>query len=171
MKKVFYILFSLFVLSSCEVSYLDDRAYEPAKIVAVKIDNALYTIANTGTQEAKVVLKPGINLTALKTEILVANGELLNFENGVPHDLSKPIDIQIKGKDGATSTWKLIVQSPPLLVSLDVVGLPLSKDKINFGKTTIIVQVPVGTDITNLAVSYGFLNGTMTNFVNGTPKN
>lgn len=170
MKKAFYILFSLFILSSCEVSYRDDRAFEPAKIVAVKIDNALYTIANTGTKEAKVVLKPGINLKALKTEILVANGELVNFENGVPQDLSKPIDILIQGEDGASSTWKLIVQSPPLLVSLDVVGLPLSKDKINLGKTTIIVQVPVGTDVSNLAVSYGFLNGTMTNFVNGTPK-
>ena len=170
MKKVFYILFSLFMLSSCEVSYRDDRAFEPAKIAAVKINDALYTITNTGTKEAKVVLVPGVDLTTLKTEILVANGELLNFENGIPHNLSKPIDIQIKGEDGAMSTWKLIVQSPPLLVSLDIVGLPLSKDKIHFGKTTIIVEVPVGTNITNLAVSYGFLNGTMTNFVNGTPK-
>ena len=170
MKKVFYILFSLFMLSSCEVSYRDDRAFEPAKIAAVKINDVLYTIVNTGNNEAKVVLAPGVNLTALKTELLVANGKLLNFENAVKHDLTKPIDIQILGEDGASSTWKLIVQSPPLLVSLDVVGLPLSKDKINFGKTTIIVQVPVGTDITNLAVSYGFLNGTMTNFINGTPK-
>ena len=170
MKKAFYILISLFILSSCEVSYRDDRAFEPAKIAAVKINDALYTIVNTGNKEAKIVLAPGVNLTALKTEILVANGELLNFENAVPHDLSKPIDIQIKGEDGASSTWKLIVQSPPLLISLDIVGLPLSKDKINLGKTTIIVQVPVGTNITNLAVSYGFLNGTMTNFVNGTPK-
>jgi hypothetical protein len=170
MKKAFYILFSLFILSSCEVSYRDDRAFEPAKIAAVKINDALYTITNTGTKEAKVVLVPGVDLTTLKTEILVANGELLNFENGIPHNLSKPIDIQIKGDDGAMSTWKLIVQSPPLLVSLDIVGLPLSKDKIHFGKTTIIVEVPVGTNITNLAVSYLFLNGTMTNFVNGTPK-
>jgi len=170
MKKAFYILFSLFILSSCEVSYRDDRAFEPAKITAVKINDVLYTIVNTGNNEAKVVLNPGVNLTALKTELLVANGKLTNFENAVPHNLTKPIDIQILGEDGATSTWKLIVQSPPLLISLDVVGLPLSKDKINFGKTTIIVQVPVGTNITNLAASYGFLNGTMTNFVNGTPK-
>jgi len=171
MKKAFYILFSLLILSSCEVSYRDDRAFEPAKIVAVKINDVLYTITNTGNNEAKVVLAPGVNLTALKTELLVANGKLVNFENSVPHDLTKPIDIQISGEDGGSSTWKLIVQSPPLLISLDVVGLPLSKDKIHFGKTSIIVEIPVGTDITNLAVSYGFLNGTMTNFVNGTPKN
>jgi hypothetical protein len=170
MKKAFYILFSLFVLSSCEVSYRDDRAFEPAKIAAVKINDVLYTIVNTGNNEAKVVLSPGVNLTALKTELLVANGKLLNFENAVKHDLTKPIDIQILGEDGASSTWKLIVQSPPLLVSLDVVGLSLTKDKINFGKTTIIVQVPVGTDVTNLVASYGFLNGKMTNYVNGTAK-
>lgn len=170
MKKAFYILFSLLVLSSCEVSYRDDRVFESAKIAAVKINNSLYTIVNTGTREAKIVLAPGVNLTALKTEILVANGQLVNFENAVPQNLSKPIDIQIKGEDGEISTWKLIVQSPPLLVSLDVVGLPISKDKINLGKTTIIIQIPVGTNITNLAASYEFLNGKMTNFVNGTVK-
>ncbi|NDP27231.1 MAG: hypothetical protein GZ087_07380 [Flavobacterium sp.] len=170
MKKAFYILFSLFMFSSCEVNYRDDRALEPAKIAAVKINNVLYTITNTGNNEAKVILPPGVNLTTAKTELLVANGKLVSFENGIPHDLSKPIDIQIFGEDGASTTWKLIVQSPPLLISVDVVGLPLSKDKINFGKTTIIVQIPVGTDITNLAVSYGFLNGTLKNFVNGTPK-
>jgi hypothetical protein len=168
MKKAFYILFSLLLLSSCEVSYRDDRAFEPAKIAAVKINDVLYTIVNTGDNVAKVVLNPGVNLTALKTELLVANGELVNFENGVPHNLTKPIDIQISGEDGASSTWKLVVQSPPLLVSLDVVGLSLTKDKINFGKTTIIVQVPLGTDVTKLVASYGFLNGSMTNFVNGT---
>ncbi|MBC7847074.1 MAG: hypothetical protein H7Y10_11330 [Flavobacterium sp.] len=171
MKKAFYILFSLFMLSSCEVDYRDDRAFESAKIAAVKINDVLYTIVNTGNNEAKVVLAPGVDLTTAKTELLVANGKLVNFENGVPRDLSKPIDIQIYGEDGASSTWKLIVQSPPLLISLDVVGLPLSKDKIHFGKTTIIVEVPVGTNITNLAVTYGFLNGTLNNFVNGTPKN
>ena len=171
MKKAFYILFSLFMLSSCEVNYRDDRTFEPAKIAAVKINDVLYTIVTTGNKEAKVILAPGVNLTALKTEILVANGKLVNFENSVPQNLTKPIDIQITGEDGASSIWKLIVQSPPLLISLDVVGLPLSKDKIHFGKTTIIVEVPVGTNITNFAVSYGFLNGTTTNFVNGTPKN
>nr|WP_315148824.1 hypothetical protein [uncultured Flavobacterium sp.] len=171
MKKAFYILFSLFILSSCEVSYRDDRAFEPAKITAVKINDVLYTIVNTGNNEAKVVLNPGVNLTALKTELLVANGKLTNFENAVPHNLTKPIDIQILGEDGATSTWKLIVQSPPLLISLDVVGLSLTKEKVHFGKTTIIVEVPLGTNITNLVASYGFLNGTMTNYVNGTAKN
>lgn len=170
MKKAFYILFSLFMLSSCEVNYRDDRAFEPAKIAAVRVNNVLYTIIDTGTNEAKVILPPGVNLKNAKTELLVANGQAVNFENGIPRDLSIPIDIQITGDDGVSSTWKLIVQSPPLLVSLDVVGLPLSKDKINFGKTTIIVQIPVGTDITNLAVSYGFLNGTLKNFINGTPK-
>jgi hypothetical protein len=170
MKKAFYILFSLFMLSSCQVDYKDDRAFESAKITAVKINNTLYTIVGTGNNEAKVVLAPGVDLTTAKTELLVANGKLLNFENNVPHDLSKPIEIQIYGDDGQNSIWKLIVQSPPLLVSLDVVGLSLTKDKIHFGKRSIIVEVPEGTDVTNLAVSYEFLNGTMTNFVNGTAK-
>lgn len=168
MKKVVYCLLSLLALVSCDDTYRDDRAFESAKIVAIKANNVLYTIDNTSTNEAKIILPPGVNLTALKIEILVANGKLVNFDNTIPHDLTKPVTIQINGADAA-STWKLIVQSPPLLVSLDAVGLGIPKEKINIGKTSIIVEIPPGTNTSNLSVNFGFLNGTLKNYTNGTP--
>ncbi|WP_445734424.1 hypothetical protein [Mariniflexile sp.] len=170
MKKICYFLLSLFLLTSCDDKYRDDRVFEAAKIVAVKANDVLYSIDNTGNNEAKIILPAGVNLTALKAEILVANGKLVGFENNIPQDLTKPVDIQIEGEYGDISIWKLIVQSPPLLVSLDAVGLSIPKEKVNIGKTTIIVEIPEGTDTTNLAVSFGFLNGTIQNFTNGTPK-
>ncbi len=170
MKKVVYCLLCLLVLVSCDTTYKDDRAFESAKIVAIKANNKLYSIDNTGTNEAKIVLPPGVNLTDIKIEILVANGKLVNFDNTIPHDLTKPVAILINGEN-ETTTWKLIVQSPPLLVSLDAVGLGIPKEKVNIGKTTIIVEIPVGTNTSNLAVNFSFLNGTLQNFVNGTPKN
>jgi hypothetical protein len=171
MKKIFYLLISLVLLFSCDDSYTDNRAYQSAKIVAVKLNNVLYNIQPNDRNEAKVVLPAGVNLKDVKTEILVSNGTIISPANNTNMNLTKPVDVQISGQDGQSSTWKLIVQSPPSLTGLTVVGMTIPKDKIFFGKTSIIVQVPVGTDITNLAVSYEFANGTLNNFVNGTSKN
>jgi len=170
MRKIFYLLMSLMLLSSCDDSLRDDRSYQSAKIVAVKLNNVLYNIAANDANEAKVILPAGTNLKDVKTEILVSNGTVVSPENNVNRDLTKPIDVQIHGQNGQSSVWKLIVQSPPSLTSLTVAGLPIAKDKIFFGKTSIIVQIPVGTDITKLAVSYEFKNGTLNNYVNGTEK-
>lgn len=170
MRKIFYLLMSLILLSSCDDSFKDDRSYQSAKIVAVKLNNVLYNIAQNDMNEAKVILPAGTNLKDVKTEILVSNGSVVSPANNVNRDLTKPIDVNIYGQDGQSSVWKLIVQSPPSLTSLTVVGLPIPKENIHFGKTSIIVQVPVGTDITKLAVSYEFNNGTLNNYVNGTVK-
>lgn len=170
MKKILFLLLCLVGLSSCEDSFNDDRSYQSGAIVAVKINNVLYNIEPNSDKIAKVILPAGVNLTAVKTEILVANGTLSGMDQVSVMDLRNPKDIAISGFDGTNSTWKLIVQSPPKLVDLSVVGLSIPKDKIYPGKTSIIVQVPVGTDITKLAASYTFVNGTVKNFVNGTVK-
>jgi hypothetical protein len=170
MKKVVYFLLSLFVLASCDDSYRDDRTFESAKIVAVRTNGVLYSINENDNNEAKIILPPGVNLTELKVELLVSNGELIGFENNVSKDFTQPVDVKIKGEYGSINTWKLIVQSPPLLISLDAEGLAIPKEKVNIGKTSIIVEIPEGTDTTNLSVSYAFLNGTMQNYTNGTAK-
>lgn len=158
------------LFSSCEADKVDDRAFEGAKIVALKLDGTLYTSTNDGSNVVKVVLKPGVPLSAIKTEVLVANGSLIDFENNVPHDFTKPIDVTVKGEDGNTSKWKLIVQSPPKLNYLEVVGMTIPQEKVHFGNTTIIVEIPKGTDVSNLTVNYTWVNGTMTNYTNGSKK-
>ena len=166
MKKILYVLLSFFLLASCAEEQ-DNRAYEGVKVVAVRLDGVLYTDFSKGA----IILKPGVNLKAVKTEILVANGKLTNFENNMPQDLRFPIDIALDGADGNNATWKLIVQSPPNLISLDIAGLAIPKENTYFSATSIITQVPVGTDITKLAVTYTFSNGTLKNYVNGIVTN
>ncbi|TDO97010.1 hypothetical protein [Flavobacterium sp. 245] len=173
-KNRISILLCLFVglllFSSCEADKVDDRAFEGAKIVAIKLDGTLYTNTNNGSNEVKVVLQPGLPLNAIKTEVLVANGSLTDFANNAPHDFTKPVEVTVKGEDGNVSKWKLIVQSPPKLNYLEVVGMTIPQEKVHFGKTTIIVEVPVGTNVSNLAVNYTWVNGTMTNYTNGSKK-
>lgn len=170
MKSILYFFFAgILFFSSCKEA-VDNRTTEPAKIVAVKINNVLYTINVNSSNEARVVLSAGVSLTAVKTELLVANGKLVDFKNNELTDLRLPLNLSIQGENGDIVNWKLIVQSPPKLVSLTVDGMDVPKDNVHFGKTTIITQVAKGTNVTKIAARLEFLNGTMKNFTNGTAK-
>lgn len=170
MKSIIYVfLIGLFLLTSCNEEVIDNRTTEEAKIVGVKINDVLYTISTTIPYQASIELSDGVDLSVIKTEVLVANGTLIDFKNNDKNDLRLPIDLQIKGENGQNTIWKLIVRSAPKLVSLTADGLEIPKEKVFFGKTTIITQVPVGTNITRLAARLEFINGTMQNFTNGTP--
>lgn len=170
MKRLIYLFILVCVsFSSCTKVEMDNRTTEAAKIVGVKINDVLYSVTPTGN-EAKINLPDGTDLSALKTEILIANGYAVDFKNRESNDLRFPLNINIQGENGESSVWKLIVVSAPKLVSLTVDGLEIAKDKIFPGKTSIIVQVPVGTDVTKLAARLDFLNGKMLNYTNGTVK-
>lgn len=169
MKMKFFIysfFIALALLAGCEKDE-DHRATEAPKIVGVKINDVLYTVT---PQDAQVTIKlpNGTDLSSIKTEILVANGNLLDFVNKEKHNLRLPLEVPIKGENGENVTWKLIVQSPPKMVGLTVDGLELQKEKIFFSDASIITQVPKGTDITKIAASFEFLNGTIQNYTNGT---
>jgi hypothetical protein len=168
-SAIFYLLSGMILISSCKEE-LDSRAIESAKIVAVNISNTLYSPTTVAPTEVLVKLPDGTDLTSVKTEILVSNGTPVDFKNKENNDLRYPVDIQIQGENGDLAVWKLIVQSAPKLVSLTVDGMIIPKENVYFGKTSIITQVPKGTDVTKLAVRYEFLNGTMQNYVNGTLK-
>jgi hypothetical protein len=169
MKTILYcFLIGMVLLTSCTKDVTDNRTTEAAKIVGVKVSDVLYTVPVSTANEAVISLPAGVDLSSIKTEILVANGVLADFKNGEKNDLRLPLDLPIKGENGENVTWKLIVQSAPKLVSLTVDGLEIPKEKVFFGKTTIITQVPVGTNITKIASRLEFLNGTMQNYTNGT---
>lgn len=166
---IYCFLFAIAIFAGCDKEE-DNRATEAAKIVGVKINDVLYTVT---PEEAKVTIKlpAGIDLSSVKTEVLVANGNLADFVNKEKHDLRLPMDVSINGQNGENVTWKLVVQSPPKMVSLTADGLELAKDKIFFSDASIITQVPKGTDITKIAAHFDFVNGTMQNYTNGTVTN
>ena len=143
-----------------------DRMYEGAKVVGVKINGDLY-LPTYNNADVVIAIPAGRDLSKAKVQVLVANGEVQDFGNNQIMDVRKPIPLTLKGSDGANKNVVLKIQSPPSLVNLIVEGLTIAKTDIFFSATSLIVQVPVGTNLTNLKVTLGFINGTLQNFTNG----
>lgn len=173
MRSLLLTLFAgiLLFATSCKDDE-DSRSIEPAKIVGVKINGVLYIQDKTPDSEAEfhVVIPQGINLSEVKTQLLISNGELTNFANDTEHDLRKPVQLVIKGKDGKQYETKLIVQSPPLFAALTVEGIYIPKEKVFFGKESVVAQIDPGTDLTALKLHFEIYNGKLLNYTEGTPK-
>ena len=143
-----------------------DRMYEGAKIVGVKINGDLY-LPTYNNNDVLIAIPAGRDLSKAKVQVLVANGDAQDFANNEIMDVRKPVPLTLNGSDGVNKNVVLKVQSPPSLVNLIVEGLTIPKTDIFFSATSLIVQVPVGTNLTNLKVTLGFINGTLQNFTNG----
>lgn len=188
MKAKIYLMLLLasFVLIGCSDDE-DNRITPEAKIVAIKIDEKLYNTDKTvddpksdikvfldeAGKTLRLVLAPGEDLSNKKTEILVSNGQILNFENKEEYDLRKPFTIDVDGEDGQKSTWKITIQSPPkiLRVSVDDPIVSQNETFIIEKSFTIITQIEEGTDVSALKVSYDITNGTFVDYVNGSEIN
>lgn len=173
-KIALYLTIALILFAGCKDEE-DSRTIEPAKIVALNIDGKLYAslkYSEVGSSNltATCELPPGVSLQALKTTILLTNGQLTNFANNETHDFRKPINVDIMGENGERTTWQLAVKSAPELQRLTIEGMNIPQRDVHFGKTTIVVQVPKGTDISKLAVNLTFANGSLKNYTNGTVK-
>ena len=109
----------------------DNRKYESVQIVGVKLGNKLFTpkeIAPEGETIVKVT--SGMDLSNVKLQILVANGELVDFVNNVECDCRKPILVSLQGYDGSLVTTKLRIQSAPQLVSFIIKGMTIPNEDI-----------------------------------------
>lgn len=144
----------------------DSRPYQDVQVVGVKVDGQLY-LPTYGNNEATVVLPAGKNLSKVKTMVLVANGELLDFSNGDYYNCEKPLDLKLQSFNGGVVDCKLRVQSPPKLTNLIIEGLVIPKEDIHLSANAIVVQVAKGTDLKALKVTMTFLNGQVQNFTNG----
>ena len=145
----------------------DTRPYEDAKIVGVKVNSSLYLPSSYGTNEATVVIPAGTDLSKIKLEVLVANGDLQGFTNDAYYDCKKPLDLSINTYNGERISYKLRVQSPPKLSNLIVEGLVVSSADIHTGDESIIVQVDESLDLSSQKVTMTFVNGTIQGFTNG----
>lgn len=165
--SILMLLFTSVLLTvSCEKEKLDNRAFEGVNIVGVKVNGDLLLPQNDD-QTVVVTLPAGQDLSRVNLQLLVANGELVGFENSKEYDCRKPLHVQLKGADGSQREVTLKVQSPPALASFIIEGLAVEADHIHFTEGSLIVQVPEGTDLSNLAVTLEFLNGTPVDFTNG----
>ena len=162
-----YFLSALMAIISVGCSDDEDvRPYQDATLVGVKIDKNLYLPDVEGT-EATVILPAGKNLDKLNLQLLVANGKLEKFENNAYYDCKKPLDFAIEAYNGGLVDYKLRIQSPPKLAGLYIEGLTISEEFIFMSLDKIIVQVPVGTDLSAQKVTLSFVNGTVSGFENG----
>lgn len=168
-NKILMMLLALvFALVSCEKEGIDGRAFEGVNIVGVKINNDLFLPTYDG-DEVSVVLPMGRDLASVKLQLLVVNGESVDFVNDAEYDVRKPLQLTLRGNDGTVREVKLRIQSPPALTTFIIEGLAVPSEDIHFGQRSLIVQVPDDTDLTSLTVTLGFFNGTLIDFVNGQP--
>ncbi|MBQ8502035.1 MAG: hypothetical protein IJ494_07055 [Bacteroides sp.] len=177
MKKIMIQMTKMLMMVAClSLSFVacsdddDNRAYEGATIVGVKVNGTLFTPSETTTAETKVPVNAGTDLSNAKLQVLVANGQLVNFENGTEFDCRKPLAVTLQGYDGKTVETKLRIVSAPKLQSFIIKGLTIPSSDIHESSTAIIVQVPEDTDLTALEVTMEFANGTLQNFTNGVEK-
>ena len=147
----------------------DSRAFEGVKIVGVKINNELY-VPTYDENSTIITVAPGMDISNVKVEILVANGDLVNFTNNQEYDCRKPFDVEMNGYSGTDLKTTLKIQSAPKLLSFIIDGLNVPKSDVHESSNSIIVQVPVGTDLKALKASMEFKNGTLVDFTNGSER-
>lgn len=160
------VMFLVATVSSCSDDD-DNRVFEEARIVGVKINNELFTPAAVNEEGTIVNVPAGMDLSNSKLQILVANGELVNFVNEVEYDCRKPIPVVIKGYNGTTIQTNLCIKSAPKLLSFVIKGLSIPTEDIHESATRLIVQVPKNTNLKELEVTMEFANGELQDFQNG----
>ena len=156
------------LLSGCSDNE-DSRSYEPVSVVGVKVDGTLYQVNYSG-DSAIVNLAAGVDLSSVKLQLLIANGTAPAFVNDNTYDARRPIDLSLKGYDGTASDVKLCVRSAPKLSALSIARLDVPAGNVYTSAKSVIVQVNPGTDLTALAVTMEFTNGTLSGFENGTVR-
>lgn len=179
----FYLLLigiSSMLLSSCQDDNNDNKIWEPVSIGAVYInggmvsldanDGKLYPDRNsylTNYDSVTINMKWGTDVTKLKMRLTPINGELIDFPTDVATDYTLPRTIRVKSFNGMEHAIYMRVISRPLLTDFFIDGIILPQEDIHFNEKSIIVQVPKGTDLTQLKVTMGFLNGKVSGFENG----
>lgn len=165
-KLTALLLLMVVMFSACDKQDELNRMYEGAKVVGVKVNGVLY-LPTYNNNDVNVAIPAGRDLSNAKVQVLVANGEILDFNNDQIMDVRKPIPLTLSGSDGTDVNVILKIQSPPALANLIVEGLNIPKADVFFSATSLIVQVPVGTNLTNLKVTMTLVNGTLVDFTNG----
>src|SRR5690606_20586973 len=135
-------MFSIIALafSSCSKEKVSLREYEGVKIAGVKVNDELFTPTHID-DVTQIIIPAGRDLSKLKLNLLVINGEATNFNEDAIYDCRKPLIINLKGKDGQNREVTLKVLSPPALSTFIIEGLNIPQEDIHFSASSLIVQV------------------------------
>lgn len=156
-------------LSACSSDEDDSRAYEAVSVVGVKVDGTLY-LPQASADSVVVNMPSGTDLSNVKVRLLVENGTAPGFVDDAEYDMRKPMDVALDGFDGNSRMVKLCVMSAPKLTSLSIAHVDVPAGNVYASSKSVIVQVAPGTDLTSLAVTMEFVNGTMVDFENGVER-
>lgn len=164
-RFLFPMVLMLVLLASCSDDD-NDRSYQDARIVGVKVNNELFT-PTYNESETIILLPAGRDLSNVKLQILVANGELIDMVNEEEYDARKPFDLVLRAENGKDVHTKLRIQSPPKLSLFIIEGLNVPSEDVHSGTGSLIVQVPEDTDLSALKVTMEFSNAASMDFKNG----
>ena len=159
----------ILAVTTCFAACSDDeenRPYQDSTIPGVKVNGTLY-LTRTDNNVVYAVIPAGEDLSNVRLQVMVTNGDLIGFENDIRRDCRKPISLTVNGYDGTQAELTLRVQSPPSLANLIIEGLTIEKSNIFWSEKSLIVQVPKNTDLKALNVSMILVNGTAVDFENG----
>src|SRR5690606_26596630 len=123
-------------VSACSKEKVDPRDYEEVNIAGVKVNDELFTPTYIG-DVAQITLPAGRDLSKLRLQLLVVNGEVINFNEGAVYDGRKPLNFSLKGKDGQQKDVVLKVLSPPVLSSFIIEGLNVPQENIHFSASSL----------------------------------
>lgn len=157
------------LLTACSGGEEDNRSYEAVAVVGVKVDGTLY-LPKASADSVVVTMAAGVDLSSVKVQLLVENGTATGFTDNAEYDMRKPMALNLHGYDGNSRQVKLCVQSPPKLTSLSIARVDVPQGNVYTSAKSIIVQVAPGTDLSRLAVTMEFVNGTLQGFENGVER-
>jgi hypothetical protein len=151
------------------------------EIVSFKIVNPSATaVIDTTNKIITVTVPNGTNLTALSTEIALANGHSITPNSGASQNFTSPVVYTVKRPDNSTTAWTVKVSFPDLVINQDITqSVTWTADKVYIIDTEIeiaensVLTIEPGTVIRfgaygSLSIGYStnatlIANGTATN--------
>lgn len=107
------------------------------------------------TGQVTVTVPFGADITSLVPDITVSEGARIDPPEGSALDFSAPLLYEVTAEDGTARQWTILVNeeepsSAAAVVSFELPG-QLGTAQIDTESTTILVEMPVGTEVTSLA--------------------
>ena len=119
-----------------------------------KIDTTAKTIL--------IIVPTGTSLTSLTTDISIAAGYTINPASGLAQNFTNPVIYTVTRSGTTATTWTVTVTNPVSAgnqINYFKIVTPAATGIIDTTAKTIVVSVPVGTDLTSLTTDISLATG------------